>query len=563
MKQLTCEMCGSTDLLKQDGVFVCQTCGTKYSVEEAKKMMIEGTVEVKGTVQVDKSNELEKYMTMGKRARDESNYADAASAFSQALSIDPQNWEANLYRGYCNMMCSKVGNMIPNFQTFINVANSTSAMATAIEDPKERLNAHKIILSEMFSISEIVVSNVYSSYNNRSIRTTVEKYSWENESNSRLDDFNYFSHSLCDVVKIFNSSQIFTYVFTFCDKGQVSEQYEIALHIQKLINDFTKVFVTPTFNQPRIGSTIQYASNTISDHFRKLNNSCLSSFMNIKNVVDKFPHQMAQQVADLKNIMKLAKEAERAKKQQELNDAYWTEHAEEKQQLESELNTLKNELKQLQEQTSPFDREINELKNKRNSAVPSEKEKDTVLSEISKLRKEKEQLGIFKGKAKKALQAQIDELNSRISALNDSIEKEKKEQQNINNAKIREIEEKVKPIKDKIAPVQNRINEINKELTKDRLASEINRKNTTNNKVTAGDTVVAEDNTGFDVILASFGDNKMPVIKAVKETFGLGLKESKELVEAAPKVLKKVVSKAEAEKIKAKLEEAGATIEIK
>ena len=46
MKQLTCEMCGSTDLMKQDGVFVCQSCGTKYSVEEAKKMMVEGTVDV-------------------------------------------------------------------------------------------------------------------------------------------------------------------------------------------------------------------------------------------------------------------------------------------------------------------------------------------------------------------------------------------------------------------------------------------------------------------------------------------------------------------------------------
>ena len=46
MKQLTCEMCGSTDLMKQDGVFVCQSCGTKYSVEEAKKMMVEGTVQV-------------------------------------------------------------------------------------------------------------------------------------------------------------------------------------------------------------------------------------------------------------------------------------------------------------------------------------------------------------------------------------------------------------------------------------------------------------------------------------------------------------------------------------
>ena len=50
MKQLTCEMCGGTDLIKQDGVFVCQSCGTKYSVDEAKKMMIEGTVDVSGSV---------------------------------------------------------------------------------------------------------------------------------------------------------------------------------------------------------------------------------------------------------------------------------------------------------------------------------------------------------------------------------------------------------------------------------------------------------------------------------------------------------------------------------
>ena len=56
MKQLTCEMCGSTDLLKQEGVFVCQTCGTKYSVEEAKKMMIEGTVQVEGTVKTKESD---------------------------------------------------------------------------------------------------------------------------------------------------------------------------------------------------------------------------------------------------------------------------------------------------------------------------------------------------------------------------------------------------------------------------------------------------------------------------------------------------------------------------
>lgn len=73
----------------------------------------------------------------------------------------------------------------------------------------------------------------------------------------------------------------------------------------------------------------------------------------------------------------------------------------------------------------------------------------------------------------------------------------------------------------------------------------------------------AEEKTEFDVVLASFGDAKMAVIKAVKDVLGLGLKEAKELVEAAPKALKEGVSKAEAEEIKAKLEEAGAKVELK
>lgn len=73
----------------------------------------------------------------------------------------------------------------------------------------------------------------------------------------------------------------------------------------------------------------------------------------------------------------------------------------------------------------------------------------------------------------------------------------------------------------------------------------------------------AEEKTEFDVVLASFGDAKMAVIKAVKDICGLGLKEAKELVEAAPKAIKEGVAKAEAEELKAKLEEAGAKIELK
>lgn len=74
---------------------------------------------------------------------------------------------------------------------------------------------------------------------------------------------------------------------------------------------------------------------------------------------------------------------------------------------------------------------------------------------------------------------------------------------------------------------------------------------------------VAEEKTEFDVVLASFGDAKMAVIKAVKEITGLGLKESKELVESAPKAIKEGASKADAEEIKTKLEAAGASVELK
>ena len=73
----------------------------------------------------------------------------------------------------------------------------------------------------------------------------------------------------------------------------------------------------------------------------------------------------------------------------------------------------------------------------------------------------------------------------------------------------------------------------------------------------------AEEKTEFDVELTEAGDQKVKVIKVVREVTGLGLKEAKALVDGAPKALKEGVSKAEAEELKTKLEEAGATIEIK
>jgi len=111
MKALTCEMCGSTNLIKEGGVFVCQSCGTKYSVEEAKKMMVEGTVDVKGTVKVDKSQDAKNLVQLAKDALDSVNGEEAYSYANRALETDPSNAEAWLVKMKAANLKATLGDM--------------------------------------------------------------------------------------------------------------------------------------------------------------------------------------------------------------------------------------------------------------------------------------------------------------------------------------------------------------------------------------------------------------------------------------------------------------------
>ena len=79
----------------------------------------------------------------------------------------------------------------------------------------------------------------------------------------------------------------------------------------------------------------------------------------------------------------------------------------------------------------------------------------------------------------------------------------------------------------------------------------------------AADTGDTEEKTEFDVVMSSFGDTKVPVIKVVRAVTGMGLKEAKDLVEGAPSTIKEAIGKEEAEEVKKKLEEVGATVELK
>lgn len=106
MNQLTCEMCGGTDLIKQDGVFVCQNCGMKYSVEEAKKMMIEGTVDVQGTVKVDNSAFVQKCLSNARRAYEKEDWEEVEKYYNLVEQNSPHNMEAVFFSSFGKAMLS-------------------------------------------------------------------------------------------------------------------------------------------------------------------------------------------------------------------------------------------------------------------------------------------------------------------------------------------------------------------------------------------------------------------------------------------------------------------------
>lgn len=151
MKQLMCEMCCSTDMLKQDGVFVCQACGCKYSVEEAKRMMIEGTVDVQGTVKVDDSAKIANYYVLAENAYEVDNTQEAVNYCNKIIEIDATNYKAWLLKGNVVGWESSIDN--------IRIEEAGTFYKKAIDNaPEEEMEAVKEeIAEEIYSLSTDLV----------------------------------------------------------------------------------------------------------------------------------------------------------------------------------------------------------------------------------------------------------------------------------------------------------------------------------------------------------------------------------------------------------------------
>lgn len=166
MKQLTCEMCGSTDLVKQDGVFVCQTCGMKYSTEDAKKMMIEGSVDVSGsTVKVDNSDFLQKQLQNARRAKQKEDWEETEKYYNMVEQNDPTNIEAIFYSSYGKAKSSLVDSDLYKRQAAFKVlTNCVSIIDDNFDVEKEEDNR---LIVDQISTDIISMSNSNYVYNQK------------------------------------------------------------------------------------------------------------------------------------------------------------------------------------------------------------------------------------------------------------------------------------------------------------------------------------------------------------------------------------------------------------
>lgn len=158
MNQLICEMCGSNELVKQDGMFVCQYCGCKYSVEEAKRMMIEGTVNVQGTVKVDNSSFVEKYLRNAHRALEKEDWEEVEKYYNMVEQNVPDSMEAVFFSSYGKAMLSMTdSDYFKRKQKFEVLIKSMEVISdyyeTTSENKEEVLRKIDNYIKKMYSVT--------------------------------------------------------------------------------------------------------------------------------------------------------------------------------------------------------------------------------------------------------------------------------------------------------------------------------------------------------------------------------------------------------------------------
>lgn len=384
MKQLTCEMCGSTDLLKQDGVFVCQTCGCKYSVEEAKKMMVEGTVEVSGTVRIDDSDELKKLYQAARNARATSDDASAIRHYESISAKDPNSWEASFYLVMLKTNSIKNGEIA---STALGVVNCLPKVFELIHSTESSEEGKKSAVDEV--IKECYTTAFYLTSASNSFYKTLT------QGNGAM-----MLTGISGMIASASSSS-----------KALSEDQQRCLYITEIMSacgdQIEKVFGLDDVDYLRCAIWSWKKVIEFDESFKAVH-SLTSQNIFKPEYLQSLEAKISKYEQRLRSKEQAAREAIIAQK-----DAYWAGHKEEREQLEAEQQKLYMEKDAVEQQLRAFTEKGDNL----------QKQIEESEAAISALKSK--QAGIlFSASAKKALQAQIDEAERTKAKCKEALQRE-------------------------------------------------------------------------------------------------------------------------------------------
>lgn len=457
MKQLTCEMCGSTDLIKQDGVFVCQACGTKYSVEEAKKMMVEGTVEVTGTVKVDNSAAIANYLKMAQSALDASNQKEAEDYANKIIELDPKHSEAWLIKGESAGWQSSAANP--------RLTDAVTAWLNAIEyiDDTGRSKLREMIAEKFTHLMLAMISLRCKNFG------TIPNAENENAAKTEVSNCVTLMNTLMAKGGVsFNRAFIYNQVADMLNKAAVAGHNDASKDFGDFGTNHSSMskwqWERYTASGDSCLSILSYSLNyvrdtslgrTICDNLvsigESVRDSCswtfdVNSWSADHHVRDYSFTQGAKDsrtkrisgwkqkkdefnTSDKHKALSIVQGGRAEEEEATAKMRYWEDHAEDRTALEGERSTLQERIGQMSDML-------------RSLSVLSEIQ--AVENEIAEMQRTLSGLGFFKGKEKKAIQARIDERRSILSQLQTRKEQDEAPiQSDIDSAKRRlaEIDE--------------------------------------------------------------------------------------------------------------------------
>jgi len=456
MKRLVCEMCGSTDMVKDGGLFVCQACGCKYTVEEAKKMMLEGTVEVQGIVSIERKNEVENRMTNAINEFKTGNYDVSYTLFSEILNIEPDNERAILYKALCDGWKSSIST--PKLPSASNEICRAIKINAGKIDPNISYNQ---FCSEVLIETEKVGKAMFRSLDEYKA-SQQERYKKLTAESDRKSAEAKMSQK--------------TNIYLAQSQGQAALDYFTRAVKLRQDTDNTYASGLVVTEEPLVSIAKTIVDNIPDSH--DVESGLLMAMEEYMSVIEAYPTagEIETNIKAIKNFFRDIKqqviEREEKEKAKRIED-YWKEHQTEKDQFVRELEDIETKIDKLQKELTKIagenESKIKVLqKEKRDQDVPALKELNQTGDLIRELQNRRANLGLFKSKEKKALSEQINREESKLEQIREEVDRQKKELNTRIDNELQEIENQIKPIKNEMNNLINRKQEISIEFTKDR-----------------------------------------------------------------------------------------------